>query len=181
MPYNPFFQQRVTEAASILLSKSSGRMSYMKLIKLLYLADRKAYETWEHPITYDTYASLPKGPVGSSTLNLIKGIYPDRSYWDQFIETIGKEVRIKGEFPKIKKLSPADEKLLDQIYSEYGNYTQFELAEITEKLPEWNNPGKSSSPIELFDLLKKLKYNSEDIERITTEIHEKSTLDSIFN
>jgi uncharacterized phage-associated protein len=181
MPYNPTYQQRVTEAASILLKESGGKMSYMKLIKLLYLADRQAFKDWEHPITYDTYASLPMGPVLSSTLNLAKGLSPDKNIWDQYIELDNKDVKIKGEYPKIRKLSPADVKLLQKIYAEFGKFDQFQLAKISEKLPEWKNPGSTSFPIELHELLKVLEYSDEEIERISLEIQDRSALDSIFS
>ena len=35
-------------------------MSYMKLIKLLYLADREALARWGRPITTDQYVSTPR-------------------------------------------------------------------------------------------------------------------------
>jgi uncharacterized phage-associated protein len=180
MPYSPIFEQKATEAASILLRLSGGEMSRLKLIKLLYFADRKALEEWERPITYDNFASLPKGPVVSSILNLARGKYPHSEYWDQYIEKIGINVKIRGEFPKIKKLSPADVKLLTKIFAKYGKYTGFDLADMSEKLPEWRNPGTSSYPIELPDLLKKLHYDTEEIERISSEILEKGALDSLF-
>ena len=46
-------------------------MSYMKLIKLLYLADRKRLLERGRPITFDTYYSLPHGPILSRTKELI--------------------------------------------------------------------------------------------------------------
>ncbi len=46
-------------------------MSYMKLIKLLYLADREALARWGRPITTDTYVAMKHGPVLSYILNLI--------------------------------------------------------------------------------------------------------------
>ena len=48
-------------------------MSYMKLIKLLYLADREALLRWGRPITFDAYVSMDRGPVLSSVLDLING------------------------------------------------------------------------------------------------------------
>jgi len=155
-------------------------MNYMKLVKLLYFAERKALELYEHPITYDDYSSLPKGPVLSSTLNLAKGRYPHSDYWDQYIELSGRAVRIKGEYPKLKKLSPADVKLLNQIFDELGQYNQFQLADMSEKLPEWKDPKGSSFPIELDELLQKLNYDMEDRKRIVFEIEDKSILDSAF-
>ncbi len=180
MPYSPTFQQRVTEAASVLLQESGGKMSYMKLVKLLYFADRKALEFYEHPITYDSYASLPRGPILSSTLNLAKGSYPNSDYWDEHIELVGKAVKIRGAYPKLKKLSPADVKLLKEIYAELGKYDQFQLAKISETLPEWKDPKGSSNPIELDELLKKLDYANDDVERIASEIQDKYILDSAF-
>lgn len=46
-------------------------MSYMKLIKLLYLADREALLRFGCPITTDRYVSMDRGPVLSRVLNLI--------------------------------------------------------------------------------------------------------------
>jgi len=45
-------------------------MSYMKLIKLMYLADREALLRWGRPISTDRYVSMDKGPVLSRVLDL---------------------------------------------------------------------------------------------------------------
>ncbi len=68
------------------------RMSYMKLLKLLYLAARGALLAHGRPITYDRYVSMDHGPVLSQTYNLIvaeqsQGQPP--SYWRQFISQRG--------------------------------------------------------------------------------------------
>ena len=181
MPYSPIFQKKVTEAASIILHLAGGRISYLKLVKLLYLADRKAIEQWERPITYDTFASLPRGPVGSNTCNLARGISSDSQFWDQYIETIGMDVRIKGEYPKIRKLSPIEIDLIEEIFKKYRYLNKYKLAELTERLPEWKNPGSSSFPIDLEELLKKLHFSQEDIVRINYEIQQDSELDAILS
>lgn len=56
-------EEKATEAAARLLKLRGGAMSHMKLIKLLYLLDREAYVRWGRPVTYDTYVSMPHGPV----------------------------------------------------------------------------------------------------------------------
>jgi len=45
-----FQHERATQAAARLLQRRGGRMSYMKLLKLLYLADRKALLSVGRPI-----------------------------------------------------------------------------------------------------------------------------------
>src|SRR5260370_12146701 len=67
----PFNERKATEAAAHLLKLRGGRMSYMKLIKLLYLADREALLRFGCPITTVRYVSIDRGPVLSRVLNLI--------------------------------------------------------------------------------------------------------------
>lgn len=56
-----FIEAKATQAAARLLRNRGGKMSYMKLIKLLYLADREALAQWGRSITTDTYVSMDKG------------------------------------------------------------------------------------------------------------------------
>ncbi len=53
-----FNERKATQAAAYLLQMRGGTMSYMKLIKLLYLADRAALVRFGRPITTDRYVSM---------------------------------------------------------------------------------------------------------------------------
>lgn len=63
-----FNDRKATQAAALLLQLRGGKMSYMKLIKLLYLADREALLQWGRPITTDRYVSMNRDPVLSRIL-----------------------------------------------------------------------------------------------------------------
>src|SRR2546426_8827697 len=65
-----FNERKATQAAGLLLQLRGGTMSYMKLIKLLYLADREALLRWGRPISTDRYVSMDRGPVLSRILDL---------------------------------------------------------------------------------------------------------------
>src|SRR6266436_1981672 len=65
-----FNERKATQAAARLLKLRGARMSYMKLIKLLYLADRTALLRWGRPITTDNFVSMDRGPVLSRMLDL---------------------------------------------------------------------------------------------------------------
>ena len=65
-----FNEKKATQAAAHLLRLRGGRMSYMKLIKLLYLADREALLRWGRTISTDRYVSMDRGPVLSRVLDL---------------------------------------------------------------------------------------------------------------
>src|SRR5205823_7945137 len=67
----PFNDAKATQAASRLLRAAKGKMNYLKLIKLLYLADREALIEWGRPITTDRYVSMEHGPVVIRIYDLI--------------------------------------------------------------------------------------------------------------
>src|SRR5207249_3792384 len=65
-----FNERKATQAAAHLLRLRGGSMSYLKLIKLLYLADREALLRWGRPISTDCYMAMDRGPVLSRVLDL---------------------------------------------------------------------------------------------------------------
>src|ERR1039457_6692110 len=67
-----FNEAKATQAATQFLRLRGGRISYIKLIKLLYLADREALIRWGRPITTDCYVSMDVGPVVSRIYDLIR-------------------------------------------------------------------------------------------------------------
>lgn len=180
MPYDPRFEQKTTEAAALLIQLSGGRMRYIKLLKLLYYADREAFARWERPITYDNYVSMDYGPVLSSTYNLIKGNGNGR-YWNRYIVTKGYYVHFRDEPPAFKKLSLAEIGLIQKIFKKYSSIDPFELSRQSHNLPEYKKPPKGSSiPISVNELLEALKYPPEEIDRITSEVKEESSIATFF-
>ncbi len=58
--YRSLFSEKAEQHNRLLYRSNfvGGTMSYMKLIKLLYIVDRQALISWGRPITYDCYMSL---------------------------------------------------------------------------------------------------------------------------
>jgi uncharacterized phage-associated protein len=182
MFYPGFQEQKVTEAACYLLSLNDGRIDPMKLLKLLYLADRMALKEWERPISYDTYVSMDYGPVLSSTYDLIKGSSSQRGdFWRAYIATLNNQTLVlKGKPPKIKKLSKAEIEVLERIFECYKRYDSISLSRICHKLPEYRDPRGSSIPISLSEILAALEYDQSDIERIDSELKEEASIQAVF-
>lgn len=60
----PFDERKTTEAATHLLCKRPKQKMYLiHLLKLLYIADRRALQRWGRAITWDRYVSMDNGPV----------------------------------------------------------------------------------------------------------------------
>jgi uncharacterized phage-associated protein len=151
-----FRHERATQAAARLLKLRGGRMSYMKLLKLLYLADRQALLKHGRPITFDRYVSMDRGPVLSQTYNLIvEEDDPDNpTYWREFISPVDNwEVELRKEAP-VTELSRAQEEVLEEVFARFGSMDGSELERLSHTLAEWNDPHGSSSPIDIDEILR---------------------------
>ena len=175
-----FSEVRATEAASYLMSKCGGIINYTKLLKLLYLADRRSLLERERPITFDTYVVMDNGPVLSQTYDLIKEIDLDLYFWNKHITRKGYNVALT-EPVKLRLLSRSDIKILDAIFTEYGHFTYSELIEICHKLPEYRRP-KDGTSVDLSTekILTCLGFSSEIAESIVDSLDEDEELRSLL-
>jgi uncharacterized phage-associated protein len=177
----PFNEKKATEAAAYLLKLRGGRMSYMKLIKLLYLADREALLRFGCPITTDRYVSMDRGPVLSRVLNLItdERAPATSSIWTNVIsEPDHYEVRLNEKIEP-EELSDAEIELLDEIFERYGRMDRWRLIEITHGLPEWVDPQGSAIPISYRDVLLSAGKSPAEIEVIEQELAALATSSSL--
>jgi len=147
-------------------------MKYLKLIKLLYIADREALRQWGRPVTTDRYVSMKEGPVVSNVYNLIVSEPSPReqSIWHQHIRTVSNwDVELVGDTPK-DELSDAEETLLGDVFKTHGHKNRWELVDETHKFPEWKNPGTSSLPITYREILKAVNKSEEEVSADIAEL-----------
>ena len=168
-----FNEIKTTEAAAFLIERHGGKMNYMKLIKLLYLADRNALLTLGRPITFDRYVSMDRGPVLSRTLDLItEGNPPGAvSVWSRHISTPRDYyVEIKEKIEPWE-LSEAETDILDDIYKAHGHKSKWDLVmELHAILPEWKHPNGSSLPIPYDAILRAGGMDDDEIQMIIGEM-----------
>jgi uncharacterized phage-associated protein len=168
-----FSQEKATAAAAFFLKLRGGRMSYLKLIKLLYLADRLALERWGFNITTDHYVSMNQGPVVSNIYDLITQDEENKSFWSRFISPpLGEwEVELRSEELPENQLSRAEEKLLHEIFGTYGTWNRWKLRDFTHDLPEWQDPHGSSIPIQISEILKVQGASDEEVNAVLKDIY----------
>jgi uncharacterized phage-associated protein len=175
-----FSALKSAQAACMLLQMSGGRRNYMELVKLLYLADRKALVELECPITGDRFCSLPNGPVLSRILNLIRWgpISEEDEPWFQVVSAPeGYTVKLVKECED-GELSGAEIQILKQVFEEYGRRDWKELSRITHQLPEWNDPDGGSIPIPAEQILRLEGRTQEQINRIKDDVSLFQKIDS---
>lgn len=176
-------EDKATQAAARLLRLRGGKMSHLKLIKLLYLLDREAFVRLGRPVTHDSYSSMPHGPVPSFTLDRINE--PEESagsYWDAHIAPkVNHEVRLRDpESAPRDQLSPAEEALIDEVFAKFGRMTRWQLRDYTHTLPEWEDPRGSSRPIDPAIFLRHAGYSDEDVAELEGELNHLALADQLF-
>ncbi|HEU4884704.1 MAG TPA: Panacea domain-containing protein [Longimicrobium sp.] len=178
-----FREDKATQAAARLLKLRGGRMSHMKLIKLLYLVERASLTRLGLPLTYDAYASLPHGPVLSATLDRINsGEFYRGGYWDRHITPKSNHavsLRYPDSVPG-DQLSPAEEALIDEVFQQYGHLPRWKLVDLTHDLPEWTDPRGSSLPIDPADILRAEGWAEEAIAELEAEWEELAHAQALF-
>lgn len=158
-----FSEEKVAQMAAYLLLKRGGRMAYLKLMKLLYLSNRRSIVERGRMMGEDALYSMKHGPVMSNTLDLIRETHKKGGkYWFELIQTEGNDVVLRCDPRKVNiddaldALSRSDIKILDGVFAEFGHMNRFDLRDMThlkEYCPEWKDPGTSRQPIDCRDIL----------------------------
>jgi uncharacterized phage-associated protein len=148
---------KAIQAAGVLLKDAPGRsMDRIRLIKLLYIAERESFREFGEPITGDRIVAMEHGPVLSCVYNCIKGEGPRRScvQWDAFFVSRGNTVEMQKN-PEDGDLSDREIATLKRVAHERRDKIQWEIVDETHHFQEWidHNPGKSSRPIPFEDIL----------------------------
>ncbi|WP_350305205.1 Panacea domain-containing protein [Photorhabdus viridis] len=178
-----FCEEKVAQMAAYLLHKRGERMAYLKLMKLLYLADRVSMNNYGYPITGDRMVSMPKGPVLSQTLNLITGDYASDEFgWGAWIKSEKNyEISLRRKNvtrDDFESLSEAELGVLDVIWRQFGHMSRFDIVEYTHKhCTEWQDPDGSSYPISPSSVFIAVGKSPEVAEKLARELIERQQLD----
>jgi uncharacterized phage-associated protein len=71
-----FSEKKAAQVAAFFLYRAGGQLEILKLMKLMYLAERGSYEKFGEPMIGDKLVSMDNGPVLSITLNHMNHFLP---------------------------------------------------------------------------------------------------------
>lgn len=178
-----FDVQKATQIAAYFIWKRGGQMSFLKLMRLMYLSEREFLVRYGERLTGDRMVSMKHGPVLSEIYDLFK-ISCQSPEWNDWIA--GESI-FELSFKKMDQINPSDtlelfdclseaeKQLLDEIYSKYGNWTRWKICDLTHTkdcCPEWTDPNGSELPISLQSILIAHGKSKEDSEKIVEHIRE---------
>ncbi|MEM1009314.1 MAG: Panacea domain-containing protein [Myxococcota bacterium] len=153
MPYNP---RKAAQTIAFFAIKEGHAVNVLKVIKLVYLADRESVRVRGFPIQQEARVSMPHGPVNSVTLDWVNGSYRDSGEWSSVLsDRSNNRVGLcdaQMTTDDLDELSARELQILQVVWDEFGHMDRFDLADWThdpKNVPEWENPHGSSLPIPL--------------------------------
>lgn len=179
-PLVGFKSKKAAQLAAYFAVKSEGLIEKLKLIKLIYLTERRFIGDYRHPMLYDELYSLPHGPICSSTLNGIDGVIHEE-IWDDYIARNGNVVVSMRAFTRddLDELSDAEIAVADRAWSRFGAMTASQLRNYSHKnCSEYTEIEQGRIPISYTELFEALGI--ENSERLEHEIQHVRRLDSLL-
>ena len=158
-------------------------MEYIRLLKLLYIADREMLAEHGHTITGDEAVAMKKGPVLSRTYDLLKGEGHGATVWANFIQTEGYQAVLRRK-PGRGKLSAAALVKLNEVSARYSNMATDDLIAETHKFREWRKvfpPGSRSSHLIPWELVLRVLGKADLIPEVDKDKRASALFDRIFD
>ena len=126
-------RDKTFQVALWFLSRHGGVLHRLKLVKLLFLADRTHLAKYGRPISGGSYVAMKLGPVCSEFLDDLKkssrrAVLPVRSEGHKVVARTAVDE---------DQLSESDIEVLREVNDRYGNLDRFALADLTHKLKAW--------------------------------------------
>jgi uncharacterized phage-associated protein len=177
----PFRILKAIQAIGVLLRFDGvKRMNSMRLLKLLYIADRESLRETGRPITGGPVVAMERGPVLEEVYDLILGQHREMPLWTQFFRKERYDLLELAE-PDVGQLSKYEIGKLQEIAKTYQDDDEWSLVDITHTFPEWkqNDPGKSSKPIPLSSILEALGQ-ADVIEELSREAQSLAAFDRLL-
>lgn len=175
-----FDYEKSLQAAGCLLELHDDRMEYVRLLKLLYIADREMMAQAGAPITGDRAVAMDHGPVLSHVYDLIKGKAARAGEWAHSIRTTHHWVALQHPTGR-GKLNKDEVEKLQEVTERYQDDSEWEICDKTHQFPEWrrNFVPNTSTPIPWEEALE-AQGKADMIEAVERHDKLERYLDTVF-
>jgi uncharacterized phage-associated protein len=136
-----FNHKKAVQALNFFASAEGGTINKMKAIKLIWLSDRAHLRRYGRPILMDQYFALPYGPVPSNTKDLAEinlfSTEDEVDYRNKYLRVMDKYTIQSIHKADVNVFSQTDLTTLQNVFTEFGKLSEFELSELSHLYPEW--------------------------------------------
>lgn len=181
---NPFLfcVQKAVQAAGVVLREEPGhKMNYMKLLKLLYIAERESLRHSGRMIIGSRIFAVQRGLILGEVLDLINSQHMAVGVWDKHIDRERYNLSLKSS-PGVGDLCRLDINLLQEITRRHKEDDEWDMVKITHQFKEWENnkPGSSRKEIPISEILEAVGRKKETPD-ILKELASQRRMDKIFS
>ncbi len=173
--------EKAIQALGVVLRSEGKRASRLRLLKLLYIADREAIESTGYPILGSRLVAMKHGPLHSELLDLINGTHPGEPLWSKYFRNSGRDILLDAE-PDTGKLSGFEMSLLVKVTELRLEKQDYDIADETHGFDEWVKTypgGDTSAPIPI-ELLIHAVGRDADRESILQDMTDSTAFDHFF-
>lgn len=160
-PLVGFKSDKAAQIAAFFAAHQPG-IEKLKLIKLIYLAERAFLAQHGHPMLYDELFSMKDGPVCSAALNGINGRI-DTDKWTKFISMKSNryvKANLGADRDLLDEVSDAELAVLNNIWDEFGHMSASQIRKWThDNCPEYTEIDHGRVPISYASVFKALGEN----------------------
>jgi uncharacterized phage-associated protein len=172
--------QKTTQAVARLIEKSGSPVDYLRLAKLIYLADKESIVARGIPIVGGQYFSMRKGPTISEVMDFVNR--RNAPGWKETISPrMGNEIRLQRT-ASYSSLSQSELNILDSVAAAHLRRTTDELVNwCHENCPEYEDVPKSKrKPISVESILKGAGKGAKQIEKLLREASEIEEMENLL-
>lgn len=176
-----FDAKKATQIAAVLLRFEEGKMEHLRMLKLLYIADRESLAETGRPISLSHATAMDHGPLSSDVYDLINGERSDERLWSEFIHKHGHNILLKSD-PGRSELSKYEIAKLNEVSERFEHLSTWKLADKTHEFEEWlqnKPPIGSSKTIPLGQIIDAVGL-TERKQEIIDDLQDKSEFDRLF-
>ncbi|MCG8584489.1 MAG: SocA family protein, partial [Pirellulales bacterium] len=131
-----FDATKAVQAAAVIARLEGKRISRLRLLKLLYIADRESLKTRGSPMLGSKSVAMDNGPLHSDVYDMIKGTHAAAPRWSRYFTNTGRDVRITRE-PDNSALSRFEVELITEVVERHRDIDDFQLSVLTHQFEEW--------------------------------------------
>lgn len=175
------FDKSIEAVAVILREEPNGRMNYMKLLKLLAIAERESLKDTGTMITGDRIVAMDNGPLPSRIYDLIMGRDSLVKDWGKFLATERFDIRLATS-PGVGHLSRYAIDKLQEVARRHYNDDEWAMVKITHRLEEWkaHQPKEGSSRKIPTEAILKAVGRSDEADAIIAEATQQDRFAQFF-
>jgi hypothetical protein len=176
----PVDAAKATEAVARILEKSGADVDYLRVVKLVYLADRTSILARGIPIVGGKYFSMRKGPTVSEVMDFAKA--RNAPGWRETIKPLVGHKMNLATTPDYLDLSERELEIIDAVVAAHFHRSTDDLVDwCHDHCGEYESVMMGRKPIAVETMLKVEGKSPERTEQVLRDAKEVERLDSILS